>query len=124
MAYYGTNSVLAQAHWDASQSSNSYFDLKQSFGCSSVTKIANGHYRLSFSNTLDDDYYVVCGSMSSENAASGSDTNVLRGANGFHVVNHTTSLVEPIFARGRYAGNGSDGNGNLGEHNGICVITN
>ena len=69
MAYYGTNSVLAQAHWDASQSSNSYFDLKQSFGCSSVTKIANGHYRLSFSSTLDDDYYVVCGSMSSEKAA-------------------------------------------------------
>ena len=44
MAYYGTNSVLAQAHWDASQSSNSYFDLKQSFGCSSVTKIANGEF--------------------------------------------------------------------------------
>ena len=123
MAYYGTNSVLAQAHWDASQSSNSYFDLKQSFGCSSVTKIANGHYRLSFSNTLDDDYYVVCGSMSAENAATGSDTGVVRGANGFHVVNHTTSLVEVVFARGRYPAQ-SDGNSNLGEHNGICVITN
>ena len=31
MAYFGTNSVLAQAHWDASNASNSYFDLKQSF---------------------------------------------------------------------------------------------
>ena len=122
MAYYGTNSVLAQAHWDASQSSNSYFDLKQSFGCSSVTKIANGHYRLSFSNTLDDDYYVVCGSMSSENAASGSDTNVLRGANGFHVLNHTTSLVEVVFARGSNTNN--NGNYNLSSYNGICVITN
>ena len=39
-------------------------------------------------------------------------------------LNHTTSLVEPIFARGRFAGNGSDGNENRGEHNGICVITN
>ena len=122
MAYYGTNSVLAQAHWDASQSSNSYFDLKQSFGCSSVTKIANGHYRLSFSNTLDDDYYVVCGSMSSENAASVSETNVLRGANGFHVLNHTTSLVEVVFARG--SNTSTNGNSNLGVHNGICVITN
>ena len=122
MAYYGTNSVLAQAHWDASQSSNSYFDLKQSFGCSSVTKIANGHYRLSFSSTLDDDYYVVCGSMSSENAASGSNTNVLRGANGFHVLNHTTSLVEVVFARGSNTNN--NGNYNLSSYNGICVITN
>ena len=122
MAYYGTNSVLAQAHWDASQSSNSYFDLKQSFGCSSVTKIANGHYRLSFSSTLDDDYYVVCGSMSSGNAASGSDTNVVRGANGFHVLNHTTSLVEVVFARGSNTNN--NGNYNLSSYNGICVITN
>ena len=48
MAYYGTNSVLAQAHWDASNASNSYFDLKQSFGFSSVTKVANGHYRCNF----------------------------------------------------------------------------
>ena len=123
MAYYGTNSVLAQAHCYASQSSNSYFDLKQSFGCSSVTKIANGHYRLSFSSTLDDDYYVVCGSMSAENAATVSETNVVRGANGFHVHAHTTSLVEVIFARGRYPVQ-SNGNGNLGQHNGICVITN
>ena len=122
MAYYGTNSVLAQAHWEADSPSYSYFLLRQSFGCSSVTKIANGHYRLSFSNTLDDDYYVVCGSMSSENAASGSDTNVLRGANGFHVVNHTTSLVEVVFARG--SNTSTNGNSNEGEHNGICVITN
>ena len=56
MAFYGTNSVLAQAHWDASQSSNSYFDLKQSFGFSSVTKINNGHYRCNFSSTLADDF--------------------------------------------------------------------
>ena len=104
MAYYGTNSVLAQAHWEADSPSYSYFLLRQSFGCSSVTKIANGHYRLSFSNTLDDDYYVVCGSMSSENAASGSDTNVLRGANG-----STTS---------------STGNANHGNHMGVCVIKN
>ena len=124
MAYYGTNSVLAQAHWEANNPAYSYFLLSQSFGCSSVTKIANGHYRLSFSSTLADDYYVVCGSMSSENAASGSDTNVLRGSNGFHVLNHTTSLVEPIFARGTWAGNGTNGNSNLGEHHGICVITN
>ena len=124
MAYYGTNMVLAQAHWDSSNSGNSYFDLKSSSGFSSVTKVTNCHYRCNFTNTLDDDYYVVCGSMSAENAATGSETNVVRGANGFHVLNHTTSLVEPIFARGRYAGNGSDGNGNLGEHNGICVITN
>ena len=122
MAYYGTNSVLAQAHWEADSPSYSYFLLRQSFGCSSVTKIANGHYRLSFSNTLDDDYYVVCGSMSSENAASGSDTNVLRGANGFHVVNHTTSLVEVVFARG--SNTSTNGNNNQSVHNGICVITN
>ena len=122
MAYYGTNSVLAQAHWEADSPSYSYFLLRQSFGCSSVTKIANGHYRLSFSSTLDDDYYVVCGSMSSENAASGSDTNVLRGANGFHVVNHTTSLVEPIFAYGSYSS--SNGNANHGAHMGVCVMTN
>ena len=124
MAYYGTNMVLAQAHWDSNNSSNDYFDLKSSFGFSSVTKIAYGHYRCNFSSTLADDYYVVCGSMSGENAASGSVTGVVRGANGFHVLNHTTSLVEPIFARGRFAGNGSNGNENRGEHNGICVITN
>ena len=123
MAYYGTNSVLAQAHWEADSPSYSYFLLRQSFGCSSVTKIANGHYRLSFSNTLDDDYYVVCGSMSAENAATVSDTNVVRGANGFHVLNHTTSLVEVVFARGTYPAQ-SNGNSNEGEHNGICVITN
>ena len=122
MAYYGTNSVLAQAHWEADSPSYSYFLLRQSFGCSSVTKIANGHYRLSFSSTLDDDYYVVCGSMSSENAASGSDTNVLRGANGFHVLNHTTSLVEPIFAYGSTTS--SSGNANHGNHMGVCVIKN
>ena len=122
MAYYGTNSILAQAHWEANSPSYSYFLLRQSFGCSSVTKIANGHYRLSFSNTLDDDYYVVCGSMSSENAASGSDTNVLRGANGFHVLNHTTTEVEPIFAYGSTSS--SSGNANHGAHHGICVIKN
>ena len=122
MAYYGTNSVLAQAHWEADSPSYSYFLLRQSFGCSSVTKIANGHYRLSFSSTLDDDYYVVCGSMSAENAATGSDTNVVRGANGFHVQNHTTSLVEPIFAYGSYSS--SNGNANHGVHMGICVIKN
>ena len=120
MAYYGTNMVLAQAHWVSSGS----FDLKQSFGFSSVTQVDGSHVRCNFTNTLADDYYVVCGSMSAENAASGSDTNVLRGANGFHVLNHTTSLVEPIFARGTWAGNGSNGNSNVGEHNGICVITN
>ena len=122
MAFFGTNSVIAQAHWDASQSSNSYFDLKQSFGCSSVTKIANGHYRLNFSSTLADDFYVVCGSMSSENAASGSDTGVVRGSNGFHVLNHTTSLVEPIFAYGSTSS--GNGNANHGVHMGICVIAN
>ena len=120
MAYYGTNMVLAQAHWVSSGS----FDLKSSSGFSSVTQIDNGHFRCNFSSTLADDYYVVCGSMGAENAASVSETNVLRGANGFHVLNHTTSLVEPIFARGRFAGNGSNGNGNLGQHNAICVIKN
>ena len=120
MAYYGTNMILAQAHWVSSGS----FDLKSSSGFSSVTKVDTGHFRCNFTNTLADDYYVVCGSMSAENAASGSQTSVVRGANGFHVLNHTTSLVEPIFARGRFAGNGSNGNANQGEHNGICVITN
>ena len=124
MAYYGTNSVLAQCQFEANNPAYSYFLLRQSEGFSSVTKIDNGHYRCNFSSTLDDDYYVVCGSMSAENAASGSNTNVLRGANGFHVHEHTTSLVEPIFARGRFAGNGSDGHSNQGLHNGICVITN
>jgi len=122
MAYYGTNSVLAQAHWAAHWSGDGYFSLKQSFGCSSVTKVDNGHYRLSFSSTLDDDYYVVCGSMSSENAATGSNTNVVRGANGFHVLEHTTSLVEPIFAYGSYSS--SNGNANHGQHMGVCVIKN
>ena len=120
MAFYGTNMVLAQAHWVASPN----FDLKSSFGFSSVTKVTDAHFRCNFTSTLADDYYVVCGSMSSENAASVSNTNVVRGSNGFHVLNHTTSLVEPIFARGRYAGNGTNGNGNQGEHHGICVITN
>ena len=119
MAYYGTNMVLAQAHWVSSGS----FDLKQSFGFSSVTAVTDAHYRCNFSSTLADDYYVVCGSMSQENAATVSETNVVRGANGFHVHAHTTSLVEVIFARGRYPAQ-SNGNGNLGEHNGICVITN
>ena len=120
MAYYGTNMVLAQAHWVGSGS----FDLKSSFGFSSVTQITSSHFRCNFSNTLADDYYVVCGSMSAENAASGSNTGVVRGSNGFHVHTHTTSLVEPIFARGTWAGNGTNGNANLGEHHGICVITN
>ncbi len=123
MAYYGTNSVLAQAHWDASQSSNSYFDLKQSFGCSSVTKLANGHYRLSFSSTLSDDYYVVCGSMSDENAASGSTTNVVRGSNGFHCNQHSTTVVEVVFAYGSSLQH-SSGNANHGQHMGVCVIAN
>ena len=120
MAYYGTNMVLAQAHWVSSGS----FDLKSSSGFSSVTKVDTGHFRCNFTNTLDDDYYVVCGSMSAENAATGSNTNVVRGANGFHVLEHTTTKVEPIFARGRFAGNGTNGNGNLGLHNAICVIKN
>jgi len=125
MAYYGTNMVLAQAHWDSSNSSNDYFDLKSSSGFSSVTKVAYGHYRCNFTSTLADDYYVVCGSMSAENAATGSGTtSVIRGANGFHLLNHTSSLVEPIFAYGRYASTGSDGNENRGVHNAICVITN
>ena len=123
MAFYGTNMILAQAHWDTSNSGNNNFDLKSSSGFSSVTKVENGHYRCNFTNTLDDDYYVVCGSQSAENAATGSNTNVVRGANGFHLLEHTTSLVEPIFARGRYPAQ-SDGNSNLGEHNAICVITN
>ncbi len=119
MAYYGTNMILAQAHWVTTGS----YDLKSSFGFSSVTQISGAHVRCNFSSTLDDDYYVVCGSMSSENAASVSNTNVIRGANGFHVVNHTTSLVEVVFARGTYPAQ-SNGNSNEGEHNGICVITN
>ena len=122
MAYYGTNSVLAQCQFEANNPAYSYFLLRQSEGFSSVTKIDNGHYRCNFSSTLDDDYYVVCGSMSSENAASGSNTNVLRGANGFHVLEHTTSLVEPIFAYGAYSS--SNGNANHGAHMGICVIKN
>ena len=60
----------------------------------------------------------------SENAATISNTNVVRGSNGFHVLNHTTSVVEPIFARGRFAGNNTNGNANQGEHNAICVIKN
>ena len=119
MAYYGTNMVLAQAHWVSSGS----YDLKSSSGFSSVTQIDGSHIRCNFSSTLADDYYVVCGSMSTENAASVSNTNVLRGSNGFHVVNHTTSLVEVVFARGTYPAQ-SNGNSNEGEHNGICVITN
>ena len=122
MAYYGTNSVLAQAHWDASNASNSYFDLKQSFGFSSVTKVANGHYRCNFSSTLADDFYVVCGSMSSENAATGSNTNVVRGSNGFHLLDHDTAHIEPIFAYGSYSS--SNGNANHGQHMGVCVMTN
>ena len=118
MAYYGTNMVLAQAHWVSSGS----FDLKQSFGFSSVTQVDGSHVRCNFSSTLADDYYVVCGSMSTENAASVSNTNVLRGANGFHVLNHTTSLVEVVFARGSNTNN--NGNYNLSSYNGICVITN
>ena len=118
MAYYGTNMVLAQAHWVSSGS----FDLKQSFGFSSVTQVDGSHVRCNFSSTLADDYYVVCGSMGAENAASVSETNVLRGANGFHVLNHTTSLVEVVFARGSNTNN--NGNFNLSGYNGICVITN
>ena len=118
MAYYGTNMVLAQAHWVSSGS----YDLKSSSGFSSVTQIDGSHIRCNFSSTLADDYYVVCGSMSTENAASVSNTNVLRGSNGFHVVNHTTSLVEVVFARG--SNTSTNGNSNEGEHNGICVITN
>ena len=118
MAYYGTNMVLAQAHWVSSGS----FDLKSSSGFSSVTKVENGHYRCNFTSTLDDDYYVVCGSMSSENSATGSNTNVVRGANGFHVLEHTTSLVEPIFAYGSTTS--SSGNANHGLHMGVCVIKN
>ena len=119
MAYYGTNMVLAQAHWVSSGS----YDLKSSFGFSSVTQVDGSHIRCNFSSTLDDDYYVVCGSMSAENSATVSSTNVVRGSNGFHVVNHTTSLVEVVFARGTYPAQ-SNGNSNEGEHNGICVITN
>ena len=118
MAYYGTNMVLAQAHWVSSGS----YDLKSSSGFSSVTQVASGHFRCNFTNTLDDDYYVVCGSMGAENAASVSETNVLRGANGFHVLNHTTSLVEPIFAYGSTTS--SSGNANHGNHMGVCVIKN
>ena len=118
MAYYGTNIVFAQAHWVSSGS----FDLKSSSGFSSVTEITSGHVRCNFSSTLADDYYVVCGSMGAENAASVSETNVLRGANGFHVLNHTTSLVEVVFARGSNTNN--NGNYNLSSYNGICVITN
>ena len=119
MAFYGTNMVLAQAHWVSSGS----FDLKSSSGFSSVTQVDGSHVRCNFSSTLDDDYYVVCGSMSAENAATVSNTNVVRGANGFHLAAHTTSLVEVIFARGRYPAQ-SDGYSNEGVHNGICVITN
>ena len=118
MAYYGTNMVLAQAHWVSSGS----FDLKSSSGFSSVTQVDGSHVRCNFSSTLADDYYVVCGSMSAENAATVSETNVVRGANGFHVVNHTTSLVEVVFARG--SNTSTNGNNNQSEHNGICVITN
>ena len=118
MAYYGTNMILAQAHWVSSGS----FDLKSSSGFSSVTQVDGSHVRCNFSSTLADDYYVVCGSMGAENAASVSQTNVLRGANGFHVLNHTTSLVDVVFARG--ANTSTNGNSNVGEHNGICVITN
>ena len=118
MAYYGTNMVLAQAHWVSSGS----FDLKSSSGFSSVTQIDDSHVRCNFSSTLADDYYVVCGSMGAENAASVSETNVLRGANGFHVLNHTTSLVEVVFARG--SNTSTNGNNNQSVHNGICVITN
>ena len=118
MAYYGTNMVLAQAHWVSSGS----FDLKSSSGFSSVTQVDGAHVRCNFSSTLDDDYYVVCGSMSAENAATISNTNVVRGANGFHVLEHTTSLVEPIFAYGSTTS--SSGNANHGLHMGVCVIKN
>jgi len=123
MAYYGSNAVVATAHWQANQPSYSYFVLRDSFGFSSFTKIANGHYRGSFSSTLANDAYVVCGSMSSENSASGSNTNVVRGANGFHVLTHTTSQIDVIFAYGSSLQH-SSGNANHGEHHGICVIAN
>jgi len=122
MAYYGTNMVLAQAHWDSSNSGNNNFDLKQSSGFSSVTKVDNCHYRCNFSSTLADDFYVVCGSMSSENAATGSNTNVVRGSNGFHLLDHDTAHIEPIFAYGSYSS--SNGNANHGAHMGVCVMTN
>ena len=120
MTYYGSNAVVATAHWQANQPSYSYFVLRYSFGCSSVTKIANGHYRITFSSSLSNDGYVVCGSMSAENAASGSDTNVLRGANGFHVINHGTSSCDIIFAYG--STNSSNGNANHGAHHGVAFI--
>ena len=72
---------------------------------------------------LSDDAYVVCGSMSSENSASGSETNVVRGANGFHCSVHTTSLVEVVFAYGSSLQH-SSGYANHGAHHGVCVITN
>tara|TARA_B100000424_G_scaffold231598_1_gene193958 strand:- start:47 stop:418 length:372 start_codon:yes stop_codon:yes gene_type:complete len=120
MTYYGSNAVVATAHWQANQPSYSYFVLRYSFGCSSVTKIANGHYRITFSSALSNDGYVVCGSMSAENSSSGSDTNVLRGSNGFHVLNHGTSSCDVIFAYGAYSG--SNGNANHGEHHGVAFI--
>ena len=60
--------------------------------------------------------------MSAENAASGSDTSVVRGANGFHVHVHSTSQIDVIFAYG--TANPSQGNANHGAHMGICVIAN
>ncbi len=120
MTYYGSNAVVATAHWQANQPAYSYFVLRYSFGCSSVTKIANGHYRITFSSALSNDGYVVCGSMSAENSSSGSDTNVLRGANGFHVINHSSSSCDVIFAYGTYSS--SNGNANHGEHHGVAFI--
>ena len=124
MAYYGRNAVVATAHWQANQPNYNYFVLRYSFGCSSVTKVANGHYRLTFSSALNHDGYVVCGSMSAENSSSGSDTNVLRGANGFHVINHGSSSCDVIFAYGSYwnGSNVSNGHANHGEHHGIAII--
>ena len=61
--------------------------------------------------------------MSSENSATGSETNVVRGANGFHCSVHTSSLVEPVFAYGSSLQH-SSGFANHGAHMGICVIAN
>ena len=124
MSYFGSNAVVATAHWQGNQPGYSYFVLRYSFGCSSVTKVANGHYRITFSSALNHDGYVVCGSMSAENSSSGSDTSVVRGANGFHVINHTSSSVDVIFAYGAYSTGSSvsNGNANHGEHHGIAII--
>ena len=120
MAYYGTNAIIASAQFRADGAVSNNFSLQQSFGCSSVTKVQNGVYRLTFSSTLANDNYVAAGSMSTENSSSGDRP--VRGANGMDLLVHGTSSCDVRFAYGSY--NVDNGNLNHGEHHGVLILGN